>query len=216
MMIVLVSCGKKDTINHYLPDPIIQQELEKNGFYKYSYTDTIDDFTNKRMNKYVVKYNMYSNVKPENKDNQLYPMQLVGFYKSDSVKNKQSIQYLKNQLNDRIITYLFRNDSLFYKNIVVYHNDQEAKEIPDLSSEEKIKTYYNNLKIPISIILEGNRSKKSYPTLFRINNHKTSIYYSREDKSYDLFINYINENNFYRNILEHYYLGQPINTRYYD
>ncbi|MCM0666928.1 hypothetical protein [Flavobacterium tyrosinilyticum] len=172
-----MSCHKKDTINHYLPDPITQQELSDNGFHKYSYTDTIDDFKNKNTNRYITKYKMYSNVRPENKDNPFYPMQLVGFYKSDSVKNKQSIQYIKNQLNNRIITYLFRNDSLFYKNVVVFPHDQEIEEIADLSSEEKIKKYYSDLKIPISIIIEGNRSKKSYPTLFRINNYKTSIYH---------------------------------------
>jgi hypothetical protein len=212
----IMSCGKRDKINHYLPDPITQQELSDNGFYKYSYTDTIDDVKNKSTNRYITKYKMYSNVRPENKDNPFYPMQLVRFYKSDSVKNKQSIQYIKNQLNNRIITYLFRNDSLFYKNVVVFPHDQEIEEIADLSSEEKIKKYYSDLKIPISIIIEGNRSKKSYPTLFRINNYKTSIYHSTEDKSYKLFVNYINENNFYRNILEHYYLGQKINARYYD
>lgn len=216
MTFVLVACGKKDAINHYVPNPITQQELSENGFYKYSYTDTIDDVKNKSTNRYIVKYKMYSNVRPESKGNALCPTQIVGFYKSDSVKNKQSIQYIKNQLNNRIITYLFRNDSLFYKNVVVFPHDREIEEIADLSSEEKIKKYYSDLKIPVSIIIEGNRSKKSYPTLFRINNYKTSIYYSRDDKSYNLFINYINENNFYRNILEHYYLGQKINARYYD
>ncbi|MCV9928761.1 hypothetical protein OIU83_13910 [Flavobacterium sp. LS1R49] len=39
----LFSCGKRDTINHYLTKPLTQQELAENGFYKYSYTYIIDD-----------------------------------------------------------------------------------------------------------------------------------------------------------------------------
>ncbi|WP_289664968.1 hypothetical protein [Flavobacterium panacagri] len=157
---------------------------------------------------------MYTNVEPENKNGKRYPKQLVGFYKSDSIEEKKSVKYIGRKLDYRIITYMFRNDSLFFKNIVTYPNNIRSKEIADLSSQKKIVKYYTGLKIPIEIILEGKRSSRNYPTLFMIDGFKTSIYYSEDDKSYDLFINYINDN-FYRNIVEKCYSGHMSNASYY-
>ncbi|MCV9928759.1 hypothetical protein OIU83_13900 [Flavobacterium sp. LS1R49] len=86
----LFSCRKRDTINHYLTKPITQKELAENGFYKYSYTDTIDNKDKiKDTIRLIVRYDMYSNVKPErNKNGKLYPMSFFGDKNEDSFKLK--------------------------------------------------------------------------------------------------------------------------------
>lgn len=70
---------------------------------------------------------MYSNVKPEiSKEGKVCPtQQLWNFDYEDSIKKKKNIYYLKEKLDNTIITYLFRNDSLFYKEInVIFFNNQ--------------------------------------------------------------------------------------------
>jgi hypothetical protein len=210
----LFSCGKRDTINHYLTKPVTQQELIDNGFYKYSYTDTIDNKDKiKDTVRLIIRYDMYSNVKPEiNKKKEVCPTQLVRFYREDSIKEKRNHDYLKNKLNDRIITYLFRNNSLFYKNIVVKSLDKPQKEIADLTTKEKIIRYYDSLNIPIKPIFEN--EFKKHPSLFLIDNYKTRIYYLEKEKYYDIFINYINGDS-YHNTLETWYSGQMSHSRYY-
>lgn len=79
--LLFASCAKKDTINHYLPIKTTAKELMENGFYKYSYTDTIDarDKVDDTI-KHIVRYDMYSNVKPEKNNNgEIYPTQLGHF-----------------------------------------------------------------------------------------------------------------------------------------
>ncbi|PTS91416.1 hypothetical protein DBR27_20790 [Flavobacterium sp. HMWF030] len=69
---ILMSCNKADTINHYLTKSITQKELENNGFYKYSFTATLDDEDKiDDTIKSVARYDMYSNVKPEINENSI-------------------------------------------------------------------------------------------------------------------------------------------------
>lgn len=67
-MFLFISCHKEDTINHFLTKPVTQEELELNGFYKYSYEIIIDDKDKVDDTiRSVIKYDMYSNVKPKKK-----------------------------------------------------------------------------------------------------------------------------------------------------
>ncbi|EKT3967381.1 hypothetical protein NTJ12_002469 [Flavobacterium psychrophilum] len=43
LLIFVVSCSKKDKINHYLNKPVTESQLVENGFYKYSYTYTYEN-----------------------------------------------------------------------------------------------------------------------------------------------------------------------------
>jgi hypothetical protein len=216
-MLSLFSCGKRDTINHYLNKKVTQQELIDNSFYKYSYTTVYDNKGNKvtDTSKFLVKYDMYSNVKPErNEEGEICPSRLGSLFKLDSLREKEMKNYLKNDLNNRIITYLFRNDTLFYKSIIVDPFIRSHKEIADLTSKEKIERYYDSLKIPVKIIIKGNLSSETRPTLFTINNYKTSIQYSEKYRSYEMFTNYIN-NSIYYDILDTWYYGLMRNTHYF-
>jgi hypothetical protein len=211
----LFSCGKQDTINHYLIKPITQKELIDNGFYKYSYTDTIDNKDKiKDTVRLIIRYDMYSNVKPEkNEDKEIYPTQLVRFSNLDTVQQNKRISYRKKELNDRIITYVFRNNVLFYKDIIVYSVDKSQKKIADFTSKEKIIKYYRSIKIPIEPIFDD-RKNKEYPRCFLIDNYRVHIDYSEKEQFYEFFINYINDD-FYRNTIEDCYSGQLSKIRYY-
>jgi hypothetical protein len=201
------SCGKRDTINHYLTQPITQQELVENGFYRYSYTSIFDDKGNKVTDttRFPVKYDMYSNVKPQRDENgELCPTQLVKLDNEIHVKEKNN--YLKNELDNRIITYLFRNDTLFYKNIVVYSINKFKKGIADLTSKEKIMKYYDSLKVSIKPMFDDKKNDEAKPFFFMINNYKMRIYYSEENQSYDMFVNYLIDSDNY-NVLEDWYSG---------
>jgi hypothetical protein len=213
LLILVSSCRKRERINHYLINPITKKALEENGFYKYSYTDTIDD--EDKINdtvQYIVRYEMFTNVKPE-KNNQgyIYPTQLGHFYREDSIKKRKNINYLQNDLNNRIIAYLFRDDKLFYKFIKVYNQNNFQKEIPDLTSDKKIIKYYDSLKI--KIVPLQNPIKNDYITRFKIDTYNARIYYSETDKSYEININYIS--NYYHDILDDWYSGCINNSRYY-
>lgn len=210
----LICCNKTDKINHYLTKKITAKELIENGFYKYSYTDTIDDEdkVNDTIN-HIIKYDMYSNVKPEkNEEDKICPMQLVQISNLDSVQQNERINYRKKVLNDRIITYVFRNDSLFYKNIIVY-SYSKSKKIADFTTKEKIIRYYDSLRIPIKSIFSNNSINKEYPKRFLIDNYKTFIDYSDEG-FYEMSVNYVNDFT-YRDIQEDWYAGHIIKVRYF-
>lgn len=211
-----ISCGKKDTINHFLTKPITHEELIENGFYKYSYTVILDDRSQVNdTKKSKVRYDMYSNVKPEtNKEGKLCPTQLWNFFNEDSIKKRKNTDYLKEQLDNRIITYLFRNDLLFYKEINVISFKNQSKEIPDLTSKEKIIKYYNNYKIKVQPLYEQN-STKDYTTIYMVDNYKTIIYYSDKESSYRIFINYLNNSSYY-DIRDSWYSGRISEIYYFD
>ncbi|MFD1602528.1 hypothetical protein ACFSJW_19755 [Flavobacterium artemisiae] len=88
IVLLLFFCNKTDKINHFLTNPITQETLKENGFYKYSYIATSDDHdVIDDTIKSIAKYDMYSNVKPEvNKERKLCPTQLWNFDKEDSLK----------------------------------------------------------------------------------------------------------------------------------
>lgn len=212
--ILFVSCTKKDTINHYLPKPITQKELIDNGFYKYSFIDTIRSGNEYEDNiddtiKSIIKYNMYSNVKPEKNDKkQLRPTQLWHFFREDSIKKKINLDYLKNKLNDRIITYLFRNDTLMYKDIIVFSLDKSRKEIAYFTSMDEIIKYYDSLKISIKPQQIKNKiTGEVHSNRFMLDNYETQFYignsFDIKNNSYDIFINYKERN--YQDVLENLY-----------
>ncbi|PIF71490.1 hypothetical protein CLU99_2263 [Flavobacterium sp. 2] len=217
MIILFGSCRKADKINHYLPSKVTAKELIKNGFYKYSYTDTIEDRDKiDDTIKHIVRYDMYSNVKPEkNNSGEIYPMQLGHFYREDSIKKKKNIEYRKSHLNNRIITYVFRNNLLFYKSLIAYSIDRSQKNTAELTSKEKIISYYKTLNIPIKPIYKTDSLRDKYPRRFLIGNYKTFIDYSSDEQEYhELFVNYIN-GDIYGNILDDWYSGRMSNSRYY-
>lgn len=234
-IITLISCEKRDKINHYLPDPITQQELLDNGFYRYSYVDTVNKedlhkytsdytyaYTHTRTDsigngdgihdsiKLLIRRDIYSNVRPEkNEKGQIYPTQLSNFYGMDTIKREANTRYLKGVLKNRIITYLFINDSLQYKSIIVEDFDKKDKEIIDFTTKTKIIRYYDSLKIPIKSLLVKDISSKDHPTVFLIANLKTTIRYSDKKKYfYESSINYIDNDNYtIHNIIGSYYSG---------
>ncbi|WP_289662017.1 hypothetical protein [Flavobacterium panacagri] len=216
IVLLLFCCNKKDTVNHYLPKPITQKDLIKNGFYKYSYIATLDDEDNVDDTiKSIARYDMYSNVKPKiNNEEKRCPTQLWKFDKEDSIKKKKNINYLKEELDNTIITYLFRNDSLFYKEINVIFFNNQNKNIPDLTSKEKTLKYYHNINIPIEPLYELS-STKNYPTRYMIDNYKSIIYYSDTDNCYRFFTNYLNNSTYY-DIREYWYSGAIYEMYYFD
>ncbi|WP_289662013.1 hypothetical protein [Flavobacterium panacagri] len=214
IILLLFSCNKKDTINHYLPKPITQKELIDNGFYKYTSIDTIRSGNEYEENiddtiKSIIKYNMYSNVKPEENDKkQLRPTQLWHFFREDSIKKKTNLDYLKNKLNDRIITYLFRNDTLMYKDIIVFSLDKSRKEIANFTSMDEIIKYYDSLKISIKPQqIKNEQTGKIHSNRFMLDNYETQFYvgnsFDIKNNSYDIFINYKERN--YHDVLENLY-----------
>jgi len=206
LILVFISCSKKDKINHYLVKPITQEELLDNGFYKYSYSTLYDSNGNTMTDttKFLVKYDMYSNVKPiKNDENQLCPTQLWHFYHEDSIIKKRNKNYLKNKLNDRIITYFFRNDTLLYKDIIVNSIDKSRKEIADFTSLDKVIRYYEDLKISIKPQIKNKETGEVYSNRFIIDNYKTRFY--TEDNFYEMFVDYKGDN--YHAVLDHLYGG---------
>jgi len=217
VFLLFMSCQKIDKINHYTNKIVTQKELLDNGFYKYSYSTLYDSNGNTMTDttKFLVKYDMYSNVKPEkNDEGEICPSQVGSLFKLDSVRKKEMKDYLKNDLNNRIITYLFRNDTLFYKSIIVPTSNKTQKGIADLTTKAKITKYYDSIKIPIKVLIKGQLSSQEHPTLFFINNYKTSIQYSEKDKSYDFFTNYLDDFIYY-DILDTWYYGLMRNTHYF-
>lgn len=56
---MLISCSKKDKLNHYLTKPVTQEELINNGFYKYSYRSLFDDNYNDILETWYSGYMVY-------------------------------------------------------------------------------------------------------------------------------------------------------------
>lgn len=216
-MYMLISCNKKETINHFLTKPIKQKELEGNGFYKYSYTVTMDDKDKiDDTIRCITKYDMYSNVKPERDENgDLYPTKLWNLYSEDSIKNKKNLDYLKNELENKIITYLFRNDSLFYKDISVENFDKTKKELPNLTSRETIINYYKEIKISIEPIKKDAKEGEKYATQFIIDGYITRFFYSNQEDNFEMFTNYLTNSTSYP-IKNDWYSGHIYKTYYFD
>jgi hypothetical protein len=217
ILIFIISCSKKDTINHFLTKPITQQELEKNGFYKYSYTAILDDEDKVDDTiKSIVKYDMYSNVKPEiNKDGKLCPTQLWNFYSEDSIKKRKNTDYFKNKLNSKVITYVFRNDSLFYKEIDIDFFNKTQNASPGFTSTEKIINYYNSLEISVKPIIKNNETGEEFTGQFMIDNYRTRFFFSEKEKYYGMFTNYLNNFTYY-DIREYWYSGRISEIYYFD
>lgn len=216
IIVSFFSCTKTDNINHYLTKKITGSKLEENGFYKYSYTSILDDEDKiDDTIRSVIKYDMYSNVKPEkNAEGLLWPTKIWGFYREDSIKEKNSNDYIKEKLHNRIITYLFRNDSLFYKNIQVLTLDKSRNEIADFTSRKKIIKYYDSLKISIKPMVKNSISNEIYPTQFMIENFRTRFFFSEEKESYNMFTNYMTNTTYYH-IEDDWYSGYATKPHYY-
>lgn len=205
IIVLFISCNKKNKINHYLNKVVTQKELLDNGFYKYSSVyipneeDKIDDYF-----KSVTKFDMYSNVKPEkNEGGQLCPTQLWHFYIEDSIKEKKNRDYLKNKLNNRIITYFFRNDTLLYKDIIVDLIDKSQKDIADFTNKDKIIKYYNGVKTLIKSQIKNKKTGEMYSNRFLINNYNTRFY--MDNHSYEMFVDYKEDN--FHDVLDRLYSG---------
>lgn len=217
MILTMISCAKKDSINHFLIKPITQQELENNGFYKYSYQATLDDHDKiDDTIKSVAKYDMYSNVKPEkNKEGKLCPTQLWNFYSEDSIKKRKNTYYFKNELKSKVITYVFKNNVLFHKDVEVNFFDKTQNQSPGFKSTDQIIKYYDNLKISLKPIIKNILTGEHYTGQFMIDNYRTRFYFSEKEKYYGIFVNYLNDITFYNN-REHWYSGRIDEIYYYD
>jgi hypothetical protein len=206
LILSLFSCTKRDQINHYLNEEVTQEKLLEDGFYKYSYTYTYENDEDEKdsLNGKVFKYVLYSNVKPQRQDDgKLYP---VAFFGGNNTKD--DVDYLANQLDDRIISYLFINDTLEYKSIFVYSVNKNKKHIANFTSKENIINYYNSLKIQIKPLIDGKNSTKEHTTLFLIDNYKTRIYFERyPGVAYDMITNYGKKSTPYMNTMEGWYNG---------
>ncbi|EKT3967440.1 hypothetical protein NTJ12_002529 [Flavobacterium psychrophilum] len=181
LLVFIVSCSKKDTINHYLNKPVTEQELVKNGFYKYSYTYTYENDEDEKdtLNGKVYKYVLYSNVKPQKQDDgRLYPAPLFKSSRNlDKTQVAEKLRYINDELDNRIISYLFINDTLNFKIIYVYSLNKDKKQIADFTTEKGILNYYKNQEIPFKQRLGGIKyGKIEFPYRFRINNYETGIY----------------------------------------
>lgn len=182
-----------DTINHYLPQKTTSKELLDNGFYKYSFTEEINNDEDEYANtpRVIKKYDIYMNIKPEKYKGKICPMNVPSFINQDTVLPKKAQDYLRNTLNNRTLIYVFKNDILLYKNITVCR-PQTENNIADLTTPEKIKKYYQSLKISTKPIIDKNKfSTKEHPTIYLINNYRTEIQYNYY--GYNMLINYSKE-----------------------
>ncbi|MBS7231182.1 hypothetical protein KHA90_09100 [Flavobacterium psychroterrae] len=197
-VILCTSCRQSDKINHYLNKKVTELELVENGFYKYTYADTIreeDDIDGPIGT--IFRYELYSNVKPQKQDNgKLYPVPLFKINQNlDNVQKEERRRYISEELNNRIITYYFVNDTLRSKYIYVYSIDKNNKKIADLTSEKSILNYYKNQKVPFKQRLGGKKygiNKIEFPYRFRINNYESGIYIlkSNQDSGYQMVTTY--------------------------
>ncbi|PBI90984.1 hypothetical protein BSF41_16900 [Flavobacterium sp. ACN2] len=180
-------------INHYLPQKITSNELLENGFYKYSFTEEVnnDEDEYRKIPRVFKKYEVYSNIKPEIYKGKFRPMNVPSFINQDTVSTKKRQDYLRNELMNRTLMYVFRNDTLLYKNITVIR-PQSENNIADFTTSENIKRYYNDLKISIKPIIDKNQfSTVEHPTIYLINNYRTEIRYNYY--GYDMITNYSKE-----------------------
>lgn len=159
---------------------------------------------------------MYSNVRPEiDKKGKLYLTQLWNFYSEDSIKKRKNLDYFRNELNSKLITYVFRNDSLFYKEINVEFFNKTQNKSPGLTSTEKIIKYYDSLKISVKLIIKNSEIGGYYTGQFMIDNYRTRFYFSEKEKYYGMFTNYLNNFTYY-NINEYWYSGHINEIYYFD
>lgn len=219
LIIVLTSCAKEDKINHYSNKKVTELELIENGFFKYTNTLTTEDdpndpdddsFAGKTFTQVL-----YTNVKPQKQeDGKLYPVPIFKYDPNFSNEQlEERANYIK-ELDNRIISYFFINDTLTYKSIHVFSMNENKSNIVDFRTKEKIIKYYDSLKVSIKPIIEGKRSTEKHPTLFWINKFKTRIYYGeRLDISYDLLTNYVGDEMPYWDITKQWYSG---NTYEYE
>ncbi|KAF2517752.1 hypothetical protein [Flavobacterium foetidum] len=180
----------KEVINHYLPEKITSKELLDDGFYKYSFTEEVDNDENEYENisRVIQRYEVYSNIKPEMYKGKFRPMNVPSFINQDTGSTKKRQDYLRNELMNRTLLYVFRNDTLLYKSITVIR-PQTENNIADLTTSEKIKRYYDSLKVPIKAIIDRNQfSTQEHPTIYLINNLRTEIQYNYS--GYDMITNY--------------------------
>jgi hypothetical protein len=160
LILTMISCTKKDTINHYLNNTVTQKELLDNGFYKYSMTYLEGESREKYIHDYeptnpshydTVRVEVFSNIKPK-KINGVPKGPLPIFNDSCKIENR-----------NKIITYFFRNNSLEFKSIMnPICSDTKIKD--SFKTQIDIKKYYDSLKI----------SYKNVP-LERLRNHNDSI-----------------------------------------
>lgn len=205
-----MSCTKSDKINHYLNKPITEAELVSNGFYKYTTTFRAeDDDSEGGLAGKTFKQVLYTNVKPQKQeDGKFYPVPIFKYnQKLDKEQLETRENYIK-ELNSRIVSYFFINDTLTYSSIHVFSMDLKVNGIADFRTKDKIIKYYDSLKIPIIPIIEGEKSTEKYTTLFMIDKFKTRIYYGRGlDISYDLLTNYVGKEMPSWDIMNQWYSG---------
>ncbi|WP_310554554.1 hypothetical protein [Flavobacterium sp.] len=179
-VILFTSCGKTDKINHYLNEKVTESELVNNGFYKYSYTYNYLNDENEKdsLNGKVYKYVLYSNVKPQRqKDGKLYPVPLFKYNHLEKVQLEERIRFVTDELDNRVISYLFINDILDFKSIYVYSVNKHKKDIADFTTGKGILDYYKKQKVAFKQKLGGIKyGKIEFPYRFRINNYETGIY----------------------------------------
>ncbi|MBS7231184.1 hypothetical protein KHA90_09110 [Flavobacterium psychroterrae] len=101
----------------------------------------------------------------------------------DKEKLEEKLNYVTNELDKRVITYLFINDTLDFKSIFVFWIDENNIEIADFTAEKKILEYYKNQKVSFKQRLGGikyGKEKIEFPYRFRINNYESGIYILKE------------------------------------
>lgn len=190
IIVLINSSCKPKIINHYLTDKVTSQELVKNGFYKYSYTETINDDDNDgAVAKKNQKYYIYSNIKPEKDKEGFRPMNVARFRNQDSIHTKESDDFLRDILQYRTLIYVFRNDTLLYKNINTLY-PQVKNKFEDFTTLKKIRKYCDSLKIPLRPIIDNEFSTEENPSLFLINDRKVLMFFNYY--GYDMLINYSN------------------------
>ena len=177
MSIFLLSHTKKDLINHLLNENISENQLIKNGFYKYIEDPWINTDGD------TMKMVAYSNVKPRLKNG--IPTSPISIKKNKV--NLEFVDYLKDTLKGKIITYFYRNDTLAYKELSYYFFEQHPNEHLFLKTEKTIDDYYSNLEIPSEKIwgkeIQSPQNLNNIHIKYTINNHET-YFYLNNDQNY--------------------------------
>jgi hypothetical protein len=181
-ILFICSCAKKDNINHYINNKTTKKELIANGFYKYSMSylegsseEEVKSIDSRKKDPTVpVKFDTiiieaYSNVKPL----------IVNGVPKGPIPIFMDIP--ENDINGKIITYFFRNDTLEFKSILTSLYDKgEKKEL--FKTKMDIKKYYDNLKISNKEIplekLRNHNDSLGLRVRFIINNYESYFYLS--------------------------------------
>ncbi|MBF7093480.1 hypothetical protein IUY40_18265 [Flavobacterium sp. ALJ2] len=186
----LISCGKRDTINHYLNEKITQGALSNSGFYKYTRDGSegiVDSLNNLNLengdptiSSKFTNYTMtvYSNIPP--------------VIKKGITKGPIPVFKNKSKIEGKIITYFFRNDILEFKSIISPPTIEKVQ-IKLFKNKEDIKNYYNNLKIPIKEIslekLRNHNDSIGLRAKFIINNYESCFYLSNGNEMITYYLN---------------------------